>query len=108
MWIRSRTCARTSSRAPNGSTDWVSIPPPQKALATLVRGVLLLSFLLICLLFLVGFLAMVREWMRDASAPRRRWWRRRPTAYVDAWRLAGQRMKVDGDAPESPGPPPKL
>lgn len=92
------TTAATNAAALHQATQ-----PPEKALAALVRGVLVLSFLLICLLLLVGFAATVREWMRDSSAPHRHWWRRdQRTAYVDAWRIAGQRLKVDDDTTSPP------
>lgn len=69
---------------------------PERSLHLLFKGTMLLSFLLICLLLVVGFAATMREWMRPrpvVRAPQK-------TPYVDAWKLAGERMKT----PEPPAP----
>ena len=70
---------------------------PDRMLRGLVQGVLLLSFLLLCLLLIVGFAATFREWARYSG---RHTVRRgaAKTAYVDAWKIAGERMKVDDAA----------
>ncbi|HVS71493.1 MAG TPA: hypothetical protein VHQ47_09585 [Phycisphaerae bacterium] len=56
-----------------------------------VPSTMLLSFLLICLLLLVGFAATFREWVRFST--RRRVASHERTPYVDAWKLAGERTK---------------
>jgi hypothetical protein len=72
-------------------------------LRKVIRGTLLLSFLLICFLLVVGLFAASREWVRYSTT--RRQFRQRPkTQYVDAWKLAGERMKPQD--PEDPTPPP--
>ena len=67
-------------------------------LKALTRAVLILSFVLIMLLLFVGLVATAREWIRvkRPGRPRIR------TRYVDAWKIAGQRMQADGDQ-EKPG-----
>jgi hypothetical protein len=76
---------------------------PDRALGRLLRGVSLLSLLLICLLFVVGFFATFREWVKVSaiSRPARR---RQRTKYVDAWKIAGER--ADAKGLEEPPPEP--
>ena len=75
---------------------------PNKSFTSFVSGVLLLSFLLICLLFVVGVAATFREWMRSRHSAT--WFvrRRRETSFVDAWKIAGDRLKLDEKPPEPP------
>jgi uncharacterized membrane protein YidH (DUF202 family) len=80
-------------------------PPPEKGLSMLIRGTLLLSFLLICMLLLVGIFSSFREWVRyQTTASERR--KRSKTKYVDAWKLAGERMPVNGSEEEEKGEDP--
>ena len=78
-------------------------PPPDKALRMVIKGTLLLSFSLICLLMLVGFFASFREWVRYTTSDRGVRGRQK-TRYVDAWKLAGERVKMqEGEEPEGEG-----
>ena len=79
--------------------------PPDKQFKRLVKGTMILAFVLISMLFVVGFFASLREWVRVRTTvldkPARK------TAYVDAWKIAGERMKTpdpESDTPDS-GPP---
>ncbi len=56
----------------------------------LTRGTLMLAFVLICLLLIIGVAASLREWFRLRS----RTHFKNKTPYVDAWRIAGQRMQT--------------
>ena len=68
---------------------------PEHSLKLVVQGTLLLSFLLICLLLVVGFFATFREWVRFRM--RKREGREgHKTKFVDAWKLAGERMESPG------------
>ncbi len=68
---------------------------PELMLKRLVEGVMLLSFLLICLLLVVGFAATFREWVRYGSRPSSRRLGAAKTQYVDAWKIAGERLMVE-------------
>jgi hypothetical protein len=65
-------------------------------LHAMTRGVLILAFILILLLLFVGLVATAREWMR-AKRPVRKKVR---TRFVDAWKIAGERMKEKEDEEE--------
>ncbi|GEM_PF-1818176 len=68
---------------------------PEKDLSRLVRGTLILCFVLVGLLVVVGVAAMFREWMRACGSGS--WWgHRHRTVYVDAWKIAGERMQSEG------------
>jgi hypothetical protein len=57
----------------------------------------LLSFVLICMLLIVGMAGALREWVRfRTTGPGRV--RKKPakTKYVDAWKIAGERMSSEG------------
>ena len=71
---------------------------PARSLTYLFKAVLLLSFLLVCLLLIVGFAATFREWIRLRTTARAS--RKVQTNYVDAWKVAGDRL----DAPASEDP----
>ena len=58
-------------------------------MSLMVKGTLLLAFLLIGTLLVVGVLGAYREWMRYRGEGGRK-----RTKYVDAWKLAGERLKV--------------
>jgi hypothetical protein len=74
------------------------------SLRMVVTRTMLLAFLLICMLLVVGFFATLREWIlfrtTDKGVKRGK-----KTRYVDAWKLAGERMKLE-DNNESDEPPP--
>ncbi len=67
----------------------------------LVQLTLLVSFVLICMLLVIGFFATFREWVRygDRGSVRRR----ERTQYVDVWKIAGERLDVA--PPPSDKPP---
>ena len=69
------------------------VPESTKA-RSVVQLTMLLAFVLICMLLLVGFFATFREWVRYGGRERLR--RREKTAYVDAWKIAGERLDVGG------------
>jgi hypothetical protein len=110
MWVRAveplLKSAQAASTQPTGKAQAFSTstapniaPPAEHGLQTLIRGTLLLCFLLICMLLLVGVFASFREWVRyHTAAPERR---KQRTRYVDAWKLAGERMNSQaGEPPE--------
>jgi hypothetical protein len=61
---------------------------PASSLKSLFVAVLLLSFLLLIMILIVGAAATYREFLRRKPPARLR----RRTPYVDAWKLAGQRL----------------
>jgi hypothetical protein len=69
----------------------------EQGLRRLVHGTLLLSFVLICMLLIVGLAGALREWVRfrTMGAGRERA-KAAKTNYVDAWKIAGERMPPDG------------
>ena len=74
---------------------WVRAIQPMLAehqtqeMTVLVWGTLLLAFVLINMLLIVGMLGAYREWMRHRER------RSKQTKYVDAWKIAGERLKMD-------------
>ncbi|HEY4330773.1 MAG TPA: hypothetical protein VGN88_13615 [Phycisphaerae bacterium] len=64
--------------------------PAYKQFNRVVKGTMILAFILICMLFVVGFFAMFRSWVRYSLTVADR--RAKKTQYVDAWKLAGERM----------------
>lgn len=62
----------------------------------MVKGTLLLAFVLIVTLLIVGLLGAYREWMRyrDGDGEGGGGRKRVRTKYVDAWKIAGERLKV--------------
>jgi hypothetical protein len=77
---------------PASATRSAEVPESIKV-RWVMQGTLLLAFVLICLLLVVGFGATFREWVRYGS--RRASRARSKTAYVDAWKIAGERLQVD-------------
>lgn len=63
-----------------------------------IPSTMLLSFLLVCLLLLIGFFATFREWVRFTT--QRRIVSRERTPYVDAWKIAGERAKAQPEPDE--------
>jgi|GEM_PF-4050279 uncharacterized membrane protein YhaH (DUF805 family) len=61
-----------------------------RAVASLVQSLVLAIFLLLLFIFMVSLLVAVRRIMLA-----RRSRGREKTAHVDAWKIAGQRMKTD-------------
>ena len=83
------------------ATQPITRPATAPAESTKARWVvqltMLLAFVLICMLLLVGFFATFREWVRYGDREKIR--RRQKTQYVDAWKIAGERLDVAGDKP---------
>lgn len=97
LWVRAvqpmlREAAVQSATAP--ATQ--AATSPAQSLSVLVRGTMILSFVLISLLLIVGFVATTREWARLIIAKRVQ----RRTKYVDAWKLAGERLDVKKELDE--------
>lgn len=76
------------------STQGEMVADFSKKLHKTVPGTMMLSFMLICLLLVVGFAATFREWVRFSTKRRVAQGRER-TEYVDAWKLAGERAQVE-------------
>jgi len=75
---------------------------PAFSLHLLFHSTLLLSFVLICLLLVVGLIATGREWLRRPHVMRPRY----RTGYMDIWKLAGERLKSsDPKDPSDPSEP---
>ncbi len=72
------------------------------ALRSLIRAVLLLSFVLITLLLLVGLIATYRELLRARSLGRRFSSSPAKTPYTDIWKLAGRRAELPPANEDSP------
>ena len=70
--------------------------PAIQSLRHLFRGTLMLSLILVLLVLVVGVIATWRQRLRHKpeSPPRKR------VPYVDAWKLAGQRMKTPEELEE--------
>ena len=81
---------------------------PDRQFKRVVKGTMLLAFVLICMLFVVGFFASFREWVRVTTLSQKRTVKK--TVIVDAWKLAGQRMKTPepGEGDDLPGDSDKL
>jgi len=106
MWARAvspmlRTAREAVEAADMTATNPATAPRPAtrpesyENLRKVIRGTLIMSFVLICLLLFVGFIATSREWIRYSTRKRER--QRERTQYVDAWKLAGDRLKADSD-----------
>src|SRR6185295_13830544 len=63
--------------------------PPDKQFKRVVKGTMILAFVLICMLFVVGFFASFREWVKVRTLAQNK--PAKKTPFVDAWKLAGQR-----------------
>jgi uncharacterized membrane protein len=109
------------STAPGSTHPAVSFPTtssaepaarPDRQFKVLVKGVAGIAFILTCLLFVIGFFATLHSWARSlmkdgrGSKPKR-------TRYVDAWKIAGERLNPtpentpDDEPPSPPLPPPQ-
>ncbi len=104
MWVRAvEPMVAVAAKAPGWElpltmpANWPAgrdyYPPPERELRVLVKGTATLSLLLICLLLLVGFaFSSVREYVRRRTSAKPERANQR-TKYVDAWKLAGERLK---------------
>jgi hypothetical protein len=69
---------------------------PDRQFKALVKAVMFATFLIISILFVIGFFTTLRAWMRAPSKPQK-------TRYVDAWKLAGERLQPKADEEEGKG-----
>jgi hypothetical protein len=77
------------------------VVPPEVELSAITKLSLGLGFLVVCFLLVVGLGATFREWMRYRAGDQRGGGGVRKkvrTRYVDAWKIAGERMQT----PKSP------
>jgi len=88
--------AGTQGASTQGASSRAVGVPAEKGLQRLVHGTLLLSFVLICMLLVVGLAATFREWVRYRTAEGKRGRKGSKTVYVDAWKIAGERMRPEG------------
>jgi hypothetical protein len=72
------------------TTASAEVEQPDRQFKDLIKATMIATFLIICLLFVIGFFATLRSWMR-APKPKR-------TRYVDAWKIAGERLRAADDA----------
>jgi hypothetical protein len=94
--VSTAPAARSVSPSATSAAD----VPESVKVRWVMQGTLILAFVLICLLLIVGFGATFREWVRYGSRQSLRRAEKTKTAYVDAWKLAGERMQVEGTADE--------
>jgi len=67
---------------------------PDRQFKALIKAVMIATMLVITLLFVIGLFTTFRAWMRSPT-------RNKKTRYVDAWKIAGERMEADRAADES-------
>jgi uncharacterized membrane protein len=68
---------------------------PERQLRGFIEMVMLASFVLICLLLIVGFAATFREWVRYGTRKPDIGGKSKKTPFVDAWKIAGERLNVE-------------
>jgi len=90
MWVRAVQPLVVEVMGDNGGTGG-----GVAEMKVLVKGTLVLSFLLIVTLLAVGILGAHRERLRRRSEKVER------TKYVDAWKIAGERLKVEDTEEEN-------
>lgn len=82
--------ASTPSQTTSPSTTAATEPErPDRQFKDLVKAVMFATFLIVVLLFVLCLLATMRVWMRAPARPKR-------TRYVDAWKIAGERLPTPG------------
>jgi len=79
MWVRAVLALVEEVKAEGG---WIT-----QEMKVTVYGTLVLASMLIGALLMVGLLSAYREWMRYRG-------KRVRTKYVDAWKIAGERLKM--------------
>jgi len=115
LWVRAIAPVLAQARASTQPAATVphapvsTVPATQRTAAqsvsSIIRGTMLLSFLLICLMLIVGIFASMREWLRyRALRPMSSTVKKTP--YVDAWKIAGERAKAAPLPPEEDSEPP--
>ena len=90
LWVREiapLVAATPSAQALTTGTR--SAVDPGQQLRTLVKGTLVLTFMLILILMAVGIFSTWRAWIHRPPAERKK----ERTTYVDAWKLAGERLE---------------
>ena len=65
---------------------------PDHSLHLIVRATITLSFVLICMILVVGMFATMRSWIKYTVAQKPAREKKTKTQYVDAWKIAGERM----------------
>ena len=101
MWIRAvepqlQIAVASTQVAPSAHP---ATHPADANVRTVIRITLLCSFILICLLLVIGGFATFREWLRiQTTRPAKK---PKKTEYVDIWKIAGERMKEKED-PDGP------
>jgi hypothetical protein len=108
------------STAPGSTHPAISFPTtssaepaarPDRQFKVFVKGVAGIAFVLTCLLFVIGFFATLHSWARAFMRGGGRGKVKR-TRYVDAWKIAGERLNPtpentpDDEPPSNPTPPP--
>ena len=104
LWMRSIApllAEVNASTRPSASHPGLTFPTtsstradrPDRQFKGLIKATMLATFLIICLLFVIGFFTTLRSWMRSPS-------KHKKTRYVDAWKLAGERMKAEPEEKE--------
>jgi len=85
--------ATVAATTPTPATDPDRVPVrPDKQFKGLIKAITWATFIIIVLLFALGFFVTLRTWMR--SLPDKK---SRKTRYVDAWKLAGERLEAKDD-----------
>jgi hypothetical protein len=99
MWMRSVApllAEVNASTQPSASHPGLSFPTasskeaerPDRQFKALIKATMWATFLIICVLFVIGFFTTLRTWMRAPA-------KHKKTKYVDAWKLAGERLKAE-------------
>lgn len=106
MWMRSISPllveVNASTQPSTQPGDWhpaLVVPPPEaphqperadRQFKALIKAVMIATMLIITLLFVIGLFTTFRAWMRSPTRHKR-------TRYVDAWKIAGERLQAKGD-----------
>lgn len=105
LWIRAveppfATAVAATRIAP--STHPTTQPGADVKVRAVIHVTLLCSFILICLMLVLGVLATFREWLRyQTLRPERK---AKKTQYVDIWKIAGERLKEKKETDDPDGP----
>jgi hypothetical protein len=76
---------------------------PDRQFKMLVKGVAVIAFVLTSLLFVIGFFATLHSWARAFMRGGRG--RAKRTPYVDAWKIAGERLNPTPENTPDDEPP---
>jgi hypothetical protein len=91
-WSRSLVVP-TAAPVPHSATGLRNSHGYRKT-APLLRGIFLMVFVLVSVIFVASLLMAARRLFLPPSG------KRRPSRYVDAWKIAGQRMDEPPEPPE--------